>query len=266
MAEREKQEVPRVDKVEASSFRVDHLQQAGEGMATPAVNTGAASSSMAVPGVEKGEASSSSLQLQQAGEVIGKLSYKGRELPTENFELVLASLPYHALCQFQLVSKGWQRLIAQPHQKRLTLRPEIASLRTEPGRQAPYILITPKAVPCDPYEDPALYVDKRRDWHILDMAGEKYYTFSDAYVDVLLADKPIRTRSSRSVNNLEWSRFTMAADGDLIYAVYVSANTGVERHVLCNPVTETYHEIDEPQIEFSEDNIVVMSVDKSTNR
>ena len=139
---------------------------------------------------------------------------------------------------------------------------------------SPYILISPKVMNVDPgaidiYEilcefnlDPRearMKVEPRRGWKILDVAEEQFYTLTDSFIGNYL-----RYRSTRR-EHLGWTKYTLAADGGLIYAMYFGRLTEKGRHIVCNPVRKTFHRISEPELHCKYNyDIVVMSVDPAT--
>ena len=159
-------------------------------------------------------------------------------LPPEILENVLACLPVHVLCRLRLVCKKWNYLISQP---------EFAP------RQASYVLFTPKVL-----QVKAAATEIGMDWEVLDMAENRFYKLSDSFV----AKYMILTQGHDGI----WLKYTMAAGGGLIYAVYYGRE-GVDRehHIVCNPVSKDFHRIKEPKpFCYHDSDIVAMLVDNAT--
>ncbi|KAG0626744.1 hypothetical protein M758_2G148400 [Ceratodon purpureus] len=160
-------------------------------------------------------------------------------LPPELLELVLACLPVQVLCRFRLVCRRWNHLITQPG---------FASLCAQTPKQAPSILITPKLVEFTAQRG-------RVNWEILDMAEKRFYTLSDSFIDHYFHGREFYAKCSN---------YTLASDGGLVYAMYFDFEHHL-RHIVCNPVSKSFHHIPAPEYQFSyHRDIVVMSVDNAT--
>jgi hypothetical protein len=198
-------------------------------------------------------ASSSYQHVQQTTQVVMARAPRWNDIPSQVQEMVLANLPFHVLYRFRLVCRSWNHLLT---------RLAFASLRTQ---KTPYVLMSPKLVDFDPFEDSFVNREKGRNWQILDVEEGRFYSFSDSFVDLLPQRNLYRDQYALVFEDLGWLRFTMATDGGLIYAMYGSSRNGVQRHTICDPARKSFHHIMDPDLDFDYDNIVVMSVDDANN-
>ena len=165
----------------------------------------------------------------------------GKDLPTEILEDVLSRLPVHVLCRFRLVCKRWNQLIS---------RPGFASLCAQSPGQASYVLFTPNELKVETETE-----EERRNWEVLDVAENRFFRMKDSFI----ADYLSRSEEFKC----GWRKYTLAADGGLIYAVYASLCDDFKRHIVCNPVSKDFHQIAELS-PFCGRSIVAMSVDAAT--
>jgi len=95
---------------------------------------------------------------------------------------------------------------------------------------------------------------------VLDVEEKRSYKVSDSFI--------------AEVDSLfwlpGWSKHILAANGGLIYTMYTpssitSTSKSHQIHIVCNPVSRSYHEITQPKLYFPhERDIVLMSVDNET--
>lgn len=83
---------------------------------------------------------------------------------------------------------------------------------------------------------------------IRDVAEKRFYPLSYSLFEanLLRSDKDFRYRIFESS-----FEFTLAADKGLVYALY--ANGGSRRHIVCNPLSKSFHKIPEPEFHFEYD-------------
>ena len=214
------------------------------------------------------------------------------DLHPELLEKVMAVLPMQVVCRARTVCKTWNHVLSQPESaaaRALTPRHPLAS-----------VFIAPKWTL---HRFSAAY--PRTEWEVLDVAENhsvKYYSTENHYSrlsDCTLYDKFIfhysgcsytlpdafvldyyapnanandsesLSRRFRFATNSHWMRYTLAADRDLVYAIFAELEGRTRVHVVCNPVRKSLQEIPEfPLIKKNysfEHDIVVMSVQSATS-
>ncbi|KAG0630327.1 hypothetical protein M758_1G170600 [Ceratodon purpureus] len=179
------------------------------------------------------------------------MATRGKDLPPEVLEKVLACLPVQDLCRFRVVCKAWNHLMSEPG---------FASLCALAPRQASYVLITPKIVDLD--------LTKETDLEILDVAEKRFYSLCHPlfHSNSFRSDTDSDCQGDMFMKR-KW-RLTLAADKGLVYLLWISIGRRREWHIVCNPFSKSFHTIPKPvfQINYNRESIVVMTVDNVTQR